>query len=351
MTVNDLVAALLVVLYAGLFRWAFRTLPREGWQVIAVLPRMKLPDGRWTGLNVTYYGAFTASAVLLAVVFVILLLASVAVPIENIALLAVVLLACCVPAAKILARLIEGKANTFTVGGASMLGLFLAPWVVTAINAGPGATGKQALPLTATLAAVGIAYAFGEGTGRLACLSFGCCYGAPLQQSHPWISRLFAYHYAAFLGPTKKAAYESNLEAIPLVPIQAVTAAISVGSGMIGLWLFLHGRMIAAFLITVIVTQLWRVASECLRADYRGGRVVSWYQLLSLAGTAYAVILASWLTDLPSGPPDVLRGIRLLWQPGVILSLQALWVGMFLFTGRSRVTMATMSMQVVKDQI
>ena len=348
---NDSIAALLVVLYAGLFWWAFRALPQEGWQFLASVPRAKMPDGRWSGTNLTYYGAFTATAVVLAVAFAVALLTSVAVPLETIVLLAVVLLGLCVPASKVLARLIEGKANTFTVGGASMLGLLLAPFLVAAMNLVLRMTGKADLPLAAVLATLSIAYAFGEGTGRLACLSFGCCYGVPLRDSRPWLSTLFGHHHVAFVGRTKKAAYESGLEAVPLVPIQAMTAAVSVGSGVIGLWLFLHGHMIAGFVTTVVITQLWRVGSECLRADYRGGGTLSWYQILALAGTFYAVTLAFWLNELPIGPPDLMRGIHSLWQPGVILSLHALWIGMFLFTGRSRVTMSTLSLFVLKDRI
>jgi hypothetical protein len=54
---------------------------------------------------------------------------------------------------------------------------------------------------------------------------------------------------------------------------------------------------------------------------------------------------------MPEGWPDLLRGLSTLWQPGVVICLQLLWVGMFLFTGRSRVTAATLSLHVVKDQI
>jgi len=134
MAVHDVAAALLILLYAALFRWAFRVLPREGWQVLATVPQARRPDGRWMGLNLTYYGAFTASAVVLAVALAIVLLGSVAVPFDAILGLSVTLLGACVPAAKILARLIEGKTNTFTIGGASMFGLFLAPWIVAAMK-------------------------------------------------------------------------------------------------------------------------------------------------------------------------------------------------------------------------
>jgi len=351
MAVNELLAAGLVAFYAALFWWAFRVLPGEGWQFLAAVPLTKRPDGQWVGLNLTYYGAFTASAVVLAVVWSVVLMSSVGLSLSSILTLAAIVLGVCVPSAKGLARLIEGKANTLTVGGASMFGLLLLPWVVMAMNVGLGALGEDAVPMTAVLAVVSIAYAFGEGTGRLACLSFGCCYGAPLEQSHPWLSTLFAHHHTAFVESTRKAAYERNLETIPLIPIQAMTAAVCVGAGVIGVWLFLRGQMLAAFLVTVLVTQLWRVVSEYLRADYRGGRAFSLYQWLSLVGLLYAGLLALWLPDGPSVRPDLLRGVRTLWQPGVLICLQVLWVVMFLFTGRSRVTRSTLSMQVIQDQI
>ncbi|TKB86328.1 MAG: hypothetical protein E8D43_05475 [Nitrospira sp.] len=84
MAVHDVAAALLILLYAALFRWAFRVLPRDGWQVLATVPQARRPDGRWRGLNLTYYGAFTASAVVVAVALAIVLLGSVAVPFDAI---------------------------------------------------------------------------------------------------------------------------------------------------------------------------------------------------------------------------------------------------------------------------
>lgn len=351
MAVNELVLVGLAACYAALFWWAFRVLPGEGWQFLAAVPLTKRPDGQWVGLNLTYYGAFTASAVVIAVAWSVVLMSSVGVSLSGILMLAAILLGACVPSAKGLARLIEGKANTFTVGGASMFGLLLLPWVVAVMNVGLGASGADSLPMTAVLAVVSIAYAFGEGTGRLACLSFGCCYGAPLEQSHRWLSILFARHHAAFSESTRKAAYERHLDAIPLIPVQAMTAGVCVAAGIVGLWLFLQGHFLAAFLVTVLVTQVWRVVSEYLRADYRGGHAFSRYQLLSLAGVVYAGLLTLWLPDGPSAPPDLLRGVHTLWQPGVLIGLQMLWVVMFLFTGRSRVTQSTVSMQVAQDQI
>lgn len=345
------VIALLIVLYGLLFWWAFRTLPQESWQFVASMPRMKLSDGRWVGTNLTYYGAWTATAVVFAVAMAIVLMQSVAVALDAITLLAVVLLGLCVPASKILARLIEGKANTFTVGGASMLGLFLAPMIIDGINLVLNWTGKGALPAAAVLAALSVAYAFGEGTGRLACLSFGCCYGVPLQESGPRLSAWFQQYHIAFVGRTKKAAYEGDLEAVPLIPIQALTAVMSVGAGITGVWLFLQGHMAASFLSTIAITQLWRVASEYLRADFRGVGTLSWYQILSLLGVLYAFVLTFWLDTFSPSVPNMRLGLRDIWSPGIILALEALWLGIFFFTGRSRVTASTLTMRVLRDRI
>jgi Phosphatidylserine decarboxylase len=99
-------------------------------------------------------------------------------------------------------------------------------------------------------------YALGEGLGRLACLSFGCCYGRPVAASHPLYQRLFARRHVTFSGRNKKAVYEGRLDHEPLIPIQAVTAVVYVGAALVGTWLFLHGPAIGSFLAVALVTQL-----------------------------------------------------------------------------------------------
>jgi hypothetical protein len=54
------------------------------------------------------------------------------------------------------------------------------------------------------MAAAAIAYAFGEGLGRLACISFGCCYGRPLHQCHPMVQPFLSRFCLTFTGHTKK---------------------------------------------------------------------------------------------------------------------------------------------------
>ncbi len=293
----------------------------------------------------------TASAVTLAVAVLIVLMGALAVPLIATASLAALTLALCVPAAKLLARLVEDRPNTFTIGGASFVGLLAAPWLILLTNETLGEGADGAIPMLPTLAALAIAYAFGEGTGRLACISFGCCYGKPLSAAHPALAGLFRMRHFAFAGPTKKAAYEGGLESAPVIPVQAVTAVISTGAGLVGLSLFLHGRMQAAFLTALLITHAWRVLSERFRADHRGGGDLSVYQVLAALGSLYGLVLSVSPTDERPVRPDLLAGLEALWNPFVILSLQAVWVAIFLYTGRGKVTASTISLSVLKDRV
>jgi hypothetical protein len=205
--------------------------------------------------------------------------------------------------------------------------------------------------LLPALAAMGVAYGFGEGLGRLACISFGCCYGKPLAHTGPWMQRLFARFHFVFRGETKKIAYAGNLAGEKVVPIQAVTAMLYTGVGLAGMLLFLHGAYSAALVLTLGVTQLWRVLSEALRADWRGGGRLSAYQWLALLSLPYALAAIAWLPAAPLPTPDLLLGLEALWHPGMMLFLIALWAAVFLFYGRSEVTGSRLSLYVCHDRI
>jgi len=49
------------LLLAVLFRWGFTNLPKENWQILATVPRVKKAGGSWRGVNFTYYGFFNAA--------------------------------------------------------------------------------------------------------------------------------------------------------------------------------------------------------------------------------------------------------------------------------------------------
>jgi hypothetical protein len=121
-----------------IFRWAFQALPDERWQIIGCLPYQRLTDGRWQGWNLTWYGFFNAVAVVFAVCMFLILTGSLSTPLIAGLSLLTLLLAICLPAAKMIAFLIEKKQNTFTVGGASFIGIIAAPWIISLTNVTAG---------------------------------------------------------------------------------------------------------------------------------------------------------------------------------------------------------------------
>lgn len=344
------ILTLTLVLFA-LFYWGFKTLPGESWQFLGCIPVGKREDGSWNAINLTYYGFFNALAYCLAAAFFFLLMGSVNVPFIAASLVLIIVLGICVPASKIIAILVEGKRHTFTVGGAFFAGLFAAPAAILFVHAVIGQKLGFDLPPLNTLAAISAAYAMGEGVGRLACISFGCCYGKPLSACHPLFQRLFSRIHFVFSGETKKIAYAHRLDGQKVIPIQALTAVINCASSLMGCYLFLEGFAAQALASTVAITQGWRFVSEFFRADDRGAGILSTYQIMALLSVLFAIFLFFLLPD--SGPkrPDLWLGMGSLWDPLVLLSLGGLWLGSFIYTGRSRVTDAVVRFYVVKEKI
>ena len=93
-----------------------------------------------------------------------------------------------------------------------------------------------------------------------------------------------------------------------------------------------------------------RAMSESLRADYRGNSRVSAYQLMAIIAMVY---LTTLLTLVPAnGPrPNLAAGLAQVTSAGVIVMLQVLWVALFLYYGRSRVTGSVVSFHVVAERV
>jgi hypothetical protein len=302
-------------------------------------------------MNLTYYGVLSASAYTVGVALLLALMSSIGVPRFASCAVIVTLLGLCVPASRWVARIVEKKQHTFTVGGASFVGIILAPWTIALFNALLGLFGSASAPVLPTLAAISIAYAFGEGIGRLACISFGCCYGQSLREARPLWGRLFSHFHFIFTGQTKKIAYASGLDGQPVIPIQALTAVCYVATGLVSMALFLGSFYGAAFLLSVGITQAWRAFSEFLRADYRGDQPISAYQIMAALAIVYSLLVFHALPSSKTIDPDIALGLQALWDPAMLLLLQALWVATFLYTGRSSVTASTLTFHVVKDRI
>lgn len=340
----------LIVFYFLLFWWAFKTLPLEKWQILAAIPIQKTIDGNWQALNLTYYGFFTATAYFIALSIFLILMNSVNVPYNISIILIILMLIICIPASKLIAYIVEKNPTGFTVGGASFVGIISAPILIYIINLLALECCK--LPIFATLSAIAIAYAFGEGTGRLACISFGCCYGKCLDDAHPIIRKIFHKRHFVFYGKTKKIAYEHDMDGKKVLPIQAITAVINIFIGIIGLILFLYAHFAASLILTITFTQLWRILSEFLRADYRGNGRISLYQKMSIISIGYVSCLVFLPTSqLIDSQVNLLNGIIALWKPEVILLIQFIWLLIFIYTGKSVVTASVINFFITKDKL
>ena len=135
-----------------------------------------------------------------------------------------------------------------------------------------------------------------------------------------------------------------------LIPVQAITALSYTLIGLATTWLYLRGHVALAVMSALIVTQVWRFASEMLRADYRGGGKVSTYQIMALVAIGLAGIYAA-LAPESSNAFAVSGGLSALWNAGVVLALLAIWVLIFAYMGRSTVTEATLQVRVRTDHI
>ena len=340
-----------IIMLAIYFWWGFKKLPAEKWQIVASMPADRNESGEWRGINFTWYGLLTANAYFVAIAVMLVLMGSIGVPPIGTAILAASLLCCCVPASRLVARIVEKKTDTFTVGGAVFVGILIVPFLIILINRTAGNALSFHIPVMAAYASIAIAYAFGEGLGRLACISFGCCYGKPLSGSSGLLKRLFAGRGFIFSGSTKKIAYSGGLEGAEVIPVQAITAVLYTACGLIAAWMYLSSYHTAAFLLATVITQGWRSLSEFLRADYRGEGRISAYQVMGMIGVAYGLAAACLLAHESMNVPDYSTGLKDLWNPALILFMQGIWMFIFIYTGRSTVTGATLKFHVHHDRI
>ncbi len=339
----------LTFLFTILLVVSFKYLPRERWQIIASVPLAKRGQ-EWTGINLTFYGFFSATAYALGAALALVLLGAADVSLYQVGLLVVALLGITVPASRWVAQLVEGKKETFSVGGAVFVGMLVTPFVVMGLNRID--LFERPLPIIATLSALMLAYTIGEGLGRLACISFGCCYGKPISELGPWGRRLFGgRRNFRFEGKTRKIAFASGLDGVAVVPIQAVTAILYLGCALLGTYWFLLGYYGLALVVATVFTQLWRVYSEFLRADYRGERKFSAYQWMALVGAAYTIGVYYWLRSEGAIDIQLAQGLRAFWRPEVVISCQLLWLLIFLYMGMSKVTGSALRFHVREENL
>lgn len=340
------------LLFSTLLCWGFKFLPRERWQMMAVVPRHKHEDERWHGTNLTFYGFFIATSQLFAITLLLILFGSLEISMPGALLATGILLMVCVPASKIVAILVERKRHTFTIGGASFVGVVLAPWCIIFTSfLLTRLSGHPNMPVIPMLAAMATCYTLGEGLGRLGCISYGCCYGKPVSDCSPIMQKVFRRLNFCFTGTNKKAVYEGKLSGRELVPIQAITAIIYTTTSLISASLYLHSMFIPALLVPIMVTQGWRIISETMRADFRGFTKISAYQKMGLIAIVYMILIVLVIPTGATAVPSLKAGLAFFWHPGIILGLQTMWLFFLFFYGKSTITIAEVKYNLLEEHI
>ncbi len=348
----ELFSILLLIACCSLQIWGFKKLPSEKWQIMAAIPIRKTGTNVWSAVNYTFYGFFIAISYTFSLAIFILLLGSISISLWTSLFIATLIGLICVPASKLVAILVEKKKHTSTIAGASFVGLILSPWILKILSLFDLKVAfidkAKVIPILSSLL---ISYALGEGLGRLACISFGCCYGKPIRSCGRITRKLFANYALIFQGKTKKASYEGGYENEKLVPIQAITSIILVLAATSGIYLFLKGYYFISFISTITISQLWRFISEFLRDDYRGGGKVTAYQIMSLFAFFYIVCVSFFMPPAVSMLPELTRGLSTIWDPIVIIFLNILWFILFYIFGKSTVTASNVALYVVRENI
>lgn len=350
---NGLFITMLALFVTPLLFLAYKILPGERWQILATIPSSKMGSdskNSWNGSNVTFYGILLATGGLIGTVVFAFLLFSAGITLQAVTILSTAIMLIAVVSAKVIARIVEKKRNTLTVAGGATVGLYLMPFAIWLYNH-IFFIQQPPISLMPVMAALATGYIIGEGIGRLACISFGCCYGKPLHEMDILARKIFSPIACSYLGDTKKIVYASGLAGVKVVPIQAITSFLYVQTGLAGMYLYLNGEFALSFALTSIFALAWRIFSEKLRADYRGEGKISAYQLMGLINIFFCVILLMITPQTISGNLDFFQGLHTLWNPAAVIFFQILWMMLFLFTGLSKVTGASISFHVRKENI
>ncbi len=339
------------VLIAG-FVWAFRNLPKENWQILACIPVSKTPEGDWHCINLTYYGLITSLAYSISLILFFFLNASKGVPVYLSIIILFSILIISLPASKIIARLVEKKPNGFSVGAASFAGVLASPFVVrvwldlfTDLNR----VYDFSFVILNTLV---ISYCIGEGIGRLACISFGCCYGKKIDEINLPAKAVFKKLNFVFYGRTKKISYESGLEGERVFPVQAITAIFYSFLAIMGSYLFLKNYYFISFILVFFPSQIWRFLSEFLRADYRGDGKISKYQVMSVISIFYMTLVLAVYSFMNAPLPSethLFWGVGIFLDAYAVVTILATSFYIFLFTGISRVTYGRARFHIIGD--
>jgi Prolipoprotein diacylglyceryl transferase len=333
---------LLASLGALVFRWGFRHLPSEAWQIALAVPaRTNSAQGRfWPAINFTFYGVISAVSYGLSVLMFVFLVGATGQSLLPATIFITLLLAVGIPASKLVARWVEGTPG-HTIGGAVFAVLLAAAPAMTLTELIARYFAWPNFDTAIIIAAASIAYVLGEAIGRLACLSFGCCYGRPIAQCTSLQKALYSRFTDTYRGRFKKIAYAGGLNDRPVIAVQSIASAVLFVVFLIALWFFWKGRFAASIVVALGASQLWRAYSEQLRADFRGREGFTLYQAMAIIGALLSLVFARLYASAETNQIPTIsahQGWLAVIQVEVIVASQSLALWILLYMGRSSVT-------------
>ncbi len=334
---ETLFLALSGTLFALAIGLGWRLLPHDRFQVLASLPLRPVGANRWQGCNLTWYGALLASAVVMGLLFVLTLAASGGVPAAPMLAVLLGLLVLCVPASRLVARVVEKKRHTFTIGGAFFCGLLAALPLILLVNGACARLGRPTLDPWVLLAALAVGGVLGEGLGRLACISFGCCYGRPLDECGPLCRSLLRPVAFCLLrldpqggvrgrpgrGPAGTGAGADRGGAHRHRARRYLAVLPGAVPGRLPL---LRARQSGLAGLVRTAARGFSRRIHCLRLRADG----------AVAAIVYAVGLGLLLPIGPTNTVQLDRGLALLSDPVVLMGLQLLWWLLFCASAAAR---------------
>jgi len=195
----------------------------------------------------------------------------------------------------------------------------------------------------------------GPRTSRLlAFLNYHSRLSAPLVGARRFARRLKIDWSECVAGPeqlrTARQIFERQIRYWDRRPLPE-NPCVLTATGLIGLILFLAKWPAAALVTCVVVSQSWRLGSEFMRRDWRGGGRLSVYQWMAPAAVAVVLAILAWFPATTSPMLDLPSAYARLWRLELVLGLQGLWVVLFVYTGRSQVTGASLTWHVKHDAI
>ncbi|MCX8084594.1 MAG: prolipoprotein diacylglyceryl transferase [Calditerrivibrio sp.] len=323
--------------------------PHERFQFLFAFPYKKLSNGSWLSLNITFYGLFNAIAYTTGSLLGVILMLSVGLKPIQILVTLFLIFVICIPASKLIAKSIEKSKSGFTVGGAVFVGVLISPVAVFVASLyGDWNWAQMLLP---TISSMAIAYAVGEGIGRLGCLSFGCCYGKAVDDiNHPLLRSFFERFYTIYTGRYKKASYSSNLCNKKTVPVQAAANIIYSIVAFLSIIAYIYGFFVLSTLLVTYTTQLYRFFSEFLRADYRGEGRISTYQKMALLNMLI-ISFYVFLVNADNPKPDINNALDQLSNGWFILSLIIIFCTTLVYTGVSTATYSIINFRLSSKAI